>query len=379
MSQSLDIFQILLLVGAAHALLLALTLFNIQRGNRLANRIFAAILLVFAFTMVSDVISSTDYLLRHPHFSKIQAPLAFLLAPLFYLYVRAMTEPGFRMQKAHLLHFVPATLCVLGLMPYYLQSASAKTAHILRDQQEFCTHCFLLHWAVVIQIFVYIVIIARVLMRYRKRIRNTFSSLEQVNLDWLRNLLIAVFVTWCASIIVRFLVDSHKAATLSWLIVAVNIFLIGYLGLRRPEIFAGEITTAPARAGDKKYKKSTLTPEKAELYLQRLQDLMQHEKPFLDSDLTLPMLAKKLAMSPHHLSQIINERLEQNFFEFINSHRVAEAKNKIADPSYKNTNLAEIGFEVGFNSISSFNAVFKRLTGMPPSRFRESVDRNCMS
>ncbi len=97
---------------------------------------------------------------------------------------------------------------------------------------------------------------------------------------------------------------------------------------------------------------------------------MEVDKPFLDHSLTLPRLAEKLSISIHDLSQIINERLKQNFFEFVNSHRVGEAKKILSDPEYENLTIAAIGFETGFNSTSAFNAAFKKHTGMTPSQYR---------
>ena len=100
---------------------------------------------------------------------------------------------------------------------------------------------------------------------------------------------------------------------------------------------------------------------------------MNKEKPFLESDLTLSGLANKLFITPHELSQVINERLNQNFFEFINHYRVEEAKNMIIDPANKSLKMAVIGFNVGFNSTSAFNTAFKKHTRVTPSQFRKAA------
>jgi len=97
---------------------------------------------------------------------------------------------------------------------------------------------------------------------------------------------------------------------------------------------------------------------------------MEAEKPFTDGDLTIQKLADKLSIPPHHLSQTINERLGQTFSDFINSYRVTEAKQRLLDPSLKHLSVLGIAIEVGFNSKSSFNSVFKRYTQMTPSEFR---------
>src|SRR5690554_6403850 len=98
-------------------------------------------------------------------------------------------------------------------------------------------------------------------------------------------------------------------------------------------------------------------------------------RPYLDSDLTLPKLAKDLNVTTHHLSQVINEMHGKNFFNFINKYRVAEVKRKIEDPKYKNYSLLGIAYESGFNSKSAFNRVFKSLTGKTPSQYWDSLPK----
>jgi AraC-like DNA-binding protein len=126
----------------------------------------------------------------------------------------------------------------------------------------------------------------------------------------------------------------------------------------------------------KKYEKSTLTLERGDAYLKRLLDLMEKEKPYTDGGLTLNKLAKALAISPHHLSQMINEQLNQNFFDFINLYRIEEAKRMLVDPARKHYSVLAISEEVGFNSKSAFNAAFKKHTQMTPSDFRKATAAN---
>ena len=97
---------------------------------------------------------------------------------------------------------------------------------------------------------------------------------------------------------------------------------------------------------------------------------MESEKPHLDSDLTLPKLADHLQIPPHHLSQIINESLKQNFFDFVNGYRVEEAKQLLLDPEKSSFTVLAIAEEAGFNSKTVFNTAFKKGTGKTPSAFR---------
>jgi len=157
-----------------------------------------------------------------------------------------------------------------------------------------------------------------------------------------------------------------------FLLVVIIIFIVSYKGLVQPEIFIGEFSRISTGSGIEieKYKKSTLTADKAEQYYQKLKKIIDEKKPYLKSDLTMPALAKTVSISVHHLSQLINEKCNLNYFDFINGYRVEEAKKMLSDPGYQNLNIAAVGFNSGFNSLSSFNSAFKKYTGMTPSQFR---------
>jgi AraC-like DNA-binding protein len=124
-----------------------------------------------------------------------------------------------------------------------------------------------------------------------------------------------------------------------------------------------------------KYEKSALTKKMADEYVRRLIQFMDSHKPFLDPNLTLPKLAGQVSIRTHHLSQIINERLHESFFDFINRYRIEEAKKRLSDPSLSHYSIMGVANEVGFRSKSVFNSAFKKQTGMTPSEFRDAKSR----
>ena len=117
-----------------------------------------------------------------------------------------------------------------------------------------------------------------------------------------------------------------------------------------------------------KYKTSLLTPELQLNTLKKLEVLMKEEKPFLQPDFSLPDLAQKLNVSVHALSQAINEGLGKSFFEMVAAYRIEEAKRFLKEQP--NIKIEEIAEQVGYNSKSSFNTAFKKITGKTPSEFR---------
>ncbi|MGI4834695.1 MAG: helix-turn-helix domain-containing protein [Janthinobacterium lividum] len=98
----------------------------------------------------------------------------------------------------------------------------------------------------------------------------------------------------------------------------------------------------------------------------RLLALMEVEKPWLEPELTLAELAQHLRAHPALLSKVINQGCGQNFNDFVNGYRVAEARRKLADPRFAHYSLVGVALESGFNSKSTFNRVFKKLTGQAP-------------
>jgi ligand-binding sensor domain-containing protein/AraC-like DNA-binding protein len=125
----------------------------------------------------------------------------------------------------------------------------------------------------------------------------------------------------------------------------------------------------------KKRKKLTLNPEKIEEYIDKLLYLLEREKIYRDENLTLKLLASKISIHPQTLSQIINEQMKKNFNDFINSYRLKEAKKRLMNSNESHHSILGIAFDIGFNSKTSFNRVFKKHIKMTPSEFRKKFKK----
>ncbi|MCI0698098.1 hypothetical protein L0337_39600 [candidate division KSB1 bacterium] len=264
MQPSFDLFSVLMLIGAAHGILLGFTLLSIRRGNRTANRILALALIFFALAMALHTLVYSKYILRAPHLFKIEPVVMLFIGPLFHLYVKALTEREFKLEGKALLHTIPAILCVISLTPFYLLPANEKIRHLEIDLQGPCKHCLIITWVAIAQMFAYLIFSIRELILHARRIKESCSSIEKINLKWLQRLLVVFVLTWIIALGIQVLAAKPAASNYPWLAVAMVIFLIGYSGLRQPEIFsgAGEAKSANEIALKKKYEKSTLTAEK---------------------------------------------------------------------------------------------------------------------
>src|ERR1700752_3458676 len=365
---SLGYLALLNLLGAAQGVLLALALITRKAGNRTANRLLAALTLVIAIVVTGAVLVTSNYVFVFPHLSRLHHPIAFLAAPLLYLYLRELTSRGPKFRSADLLHFIPFVICTAYLLPYYLQSRLEKINVLSAEylQESFGRWYYIRSAVFIIQVLVYLILIIAVIIEFSRRVKLRPSTRDRALMFEMRFLVVATAVLWIA-VVLRYAFETMPNLLVP-LGASLLIYALGYLKMSNTESFGDNQEDPSVR----KYEKSTLTPERSERYLEKLLNLMEKDRPFTDSSLTIQKLAQKLSVPPNHLSQTINERLSQTFSDFINSYRVEEAKRKLIDPAFRHLSILGIAEEVGFNSKSSFNSVFKKHTHMTPSELRNS-------
>jgi adenylate cyclase len=123
----------------------------------------------------------------------------------------------------------------------------------------------------------------------------------------------------------------------------------------------------------RKYKQSLLNKELSEQYQHQLETLMATEKPYLDPNLTLRILAQTLEIPPNHLSRLLNEGFDKNFSEYINSYRLETFKSLAADPKQQHLTILALAYDSGFNSKTVFNTFFKKMMGKTPKAYWKEV------
>ncbi len=113
-----------------------------------------------------------------------------------------------------------------------------------------------------------------------------------------------------------------------------------------------------------------IDPAKAEEIMKRVTYLFDVEKIFRKEDISLQSLSEELTVPAYQLSWVINKKMNITFSGLVNSYRIEEVKKRLASAQDKDKNILDIAFDSGFNTKTSFNRVFKKMTGITPSQYR---------
>ena len=309
--------------------------------------------------------------------------LLMLHGPFLYFYIQTLVSNKQRLLLKDLLHIIPFILFNLYiLISSFLPSVSEKL-NIERLAREFDPPFLFLFFLILTALSgtVYFILTIRLFRKLDIRIFNNYSYSAELDLNWLRWLVFIFGIIWTVLIIVTIIHHVFRLFSMLFctdglfLSLSVFVILIGYFGLKQKVIFSSEdvLVSRDSLKPSAKYAGSRLTGSEAELYAEKLTDYMKSSRPYLNPELTLSELAGELGISSHILSQVINEKLGINFFDFINDYRVESFKEKIVDPKYRNFSLLGVAFECGFNSKSAFNRIFKLKTGLTPSQYKNTL------
>ncbi len=388
-SLQLTLINISLLLSAGLGIFLSVLIFHKHRES-LANKLLSLLLLLYSIIFIRLLLWDLQYYLIIPHWLLLPTSVTFLMGPVHFFYSKYLMTSEKNFEKKDWLHLIPFAIYLLFISKDLLKS-KAELASLLTEANEAAaaSEFVVFNWLITIHILVYIILTLIHIKKYSASIKQVFSSIDKVKLNWLRDITLLIGFGIVVFLVENtFMLGGYQLSEyfgLSNVIFCLYVIVLGYMGMLKSEIFVSEefnssvheisiLKSTRYESGtskEKHYIKSGLTDQKAEEILLALKQKMDTEKPYIDSSLTLNKLAEILSVTPHNLSETINTKLHQNFFDYINSFRVEEVKKLLRDPAKKNYTLLAIAMEAGFNSKSSFNAIFKKFTGATPSEFRK--------
>jgi len=340
--------------------------------------------LTFFYLLYSNVIYD------HPFLLGLQFPLPLLHGVFLYYYVSSSTNQFPKNKYFALIHLIPTVVVVIYIIPFTILPPEQKIEIFKQEGKGYEVFQKILLYSVFLSGTVYVIWSHYLLLNHKKRIKNQFSNIEEISLKWLQFLTYGLGLIWSIAII------SQNNILISTG-VSVFVILIGFFGVQQKNIFnskekarSNEFNKAELeqikilqledinanKNEEKKYSSSGLSNEKALMCYELLIHEMKEEKVFTNPELSLSGLASKLDIRSNYLSQIINEKENKTFYDFINEYRIEEFKKLILFPENEQFTLMSIAFDCGFNSKSSFNRYFKKITEKTPSQYVKEIKSN---
>jgi len=309
--------------------------------------------------------------------------LFMLHGPFLYIYILTLVSGRQQLSWTHLVHILPFVIFNFYILISSFNPELSGKLNIERLSQEYDPPFLFLFFLILTALSgtVYLLLTIRLFRKLDLKIFYNYSSSTDIDLNWLRKLVLVFGIVW--TILIGVTIIHHVFLMFSmvfctdglFLSLSVFVILIGYFGLKQKLIFSSEdvLVTREDPKTLTKYAGSRLTDSEAQQHAEKLTDYMNSSKPYLNPDLSLSQLAEEIGISSHYLSQVINEKFKLNFFDFVNRYRVEAFKENIKDPRYSNYSFLGIAFECGFNSKSAFNRIFKQVTGLTPSQFKKAL------
>lgn len=391
--------ETLLYVGVVHAAFIILFL-AAKPGSTVSDRIIICWMTFLGLPMISTLVSPDMLDIPIP-LLKNELPFALTFGPLLLLYTHTVTGHTRWSTPTCMLHACPFVLgCTFKLL--YVPEVNFNPNLDLHNTAQ----GNVLSVTILASTLGYSGTVLWYLKRHQSELLDHFSAISrELTLRWLKWLTIGLASSSLLPFIAIALQLPELLHSRVFALIALML-LLSFFGLKQTEIFlAGTLgktlitrgkpddkavaftkqitqarTTEKTSANEKpvstqkkdKYQRSGITEPKAKSILPSLLCHMENDKPYLDANFTVERLARNMNLPRHHLTLILSELLDKNFYVFVNEYRVREVITLMNEESDSTTTLLEMAFQSGFNSKSTFNKAFKTVTGKTPSQYRKA-------
>ena len=379
-----------ILMGAVQSLFI--TLFILSKKRRvLSDYLLSCLILLFGVVFLIAYLALECGL---PDLLLFLTNISLLIAPSLFLYIRSLLHPKESLKPSSLFHYLPYLCSWLYFFSLLTPDQDQRSIDSLFKEPHPGNWPFgfaLFYFSELLCIPIYGMGLLRILQKRQRLIQDQYSYSEGVDFRWARILVWITCGVWALIAVPDFLNLYFKwdinVGTPGFALATLFIYYLAYFGIKQTTLFL----EAPSREippvdgshlenqGEKvvkeKYRKASLPEETAQEKLQTLEAYMQEEQPFLISKLSIQDLAQMLGMTSHNLSQLINEHLNTSFYDYINQKRVEACQLRMKEGQAENFTMLSIALDCGFNSKSSFNRVFKKVTGQTPSQYLQTLNK----
>ncbi len=365
-----NIHDVVLFMTVAECFLLVIFQAILPVKNQLANRLLSIFLVSIAISSACILVLWNDNVRLFPLFDQTLLPYFLVTAqllkgPMLLLYVVALTQDSFTLARRHLLHGIPIMIALVWLLVFGINGSDLSFKTL--DQQQLANAVW--HFIKVMPFF-YGVMAFNKVRRYLVSLQDQYSTFSSTEPSWLKTLSLGFLITWSFSIVVHIVANTIESPRISDVIGITENYivfiLINALFINSVVHTHKLLTTKPELAKDVK-----VDEKLTDSAIQKVQQGMETQKLFLKQNLNIEEFSKRIHLPVKEVSAVINKHYGTNFFEFMNSYRVEEAKRLLGDSQHAEMTVMDVLLHAGFNSKSAFHRFFNRLVGMSPTEYRK--------
>jgi AraC-like DNA-binding protein len=376
-----------------------LILINLRTSNK-SN------LYLFFFLLINNIYSLSHYAAidsGNEYFAAIMlvhfTPFYLLLGPFFYFYVRGLVNDNASLSKKDIIHFIPAILILINIIPYIFQGIDQKlffASEVIKDPVNILKYNFLFISPTVNfifrPIFAISYLIPAALLIYKKRLNENYNDIQaKLIYRWLISLIgitaLLYFAFLIFSVIGYTTLNANETSDRGEYVLyasAIGLLLLNFSLLFFPNILYGlpQLDYAMFKSRNKvkvaneelkkEVKSFEISEDKLNLLTSKI-DAYLLTLPYISLNFTLSVMSAETDIPAHHLSYYLNEHLQINFNTWKNDLRINHVINLINSGSYESLTLDALSKQSGFGSRSSFINAFKLKTGQTPSEYLQNL------
>lgn len=381
--------DVILLMTAMLCVLFSALLVATNPPKNISNYFLAAFLLTHACIPLHELMmwgAEFKHTVRDnfPQIYFVGSFAYYIDAALLYFYVKSLIFRDFHIRRKDYYHLIPIVLYTIFMVVAYFRFPLAQRLEWINHEifvysAPYITSDFLCKILRVI----YCIACFRLILKYKDLLKATHSNIEKVDVFWLKLLVVGFLIVTIMEVllglakfigvVMHFDFQHYNLSFFEFIglsgyyVTFILVCTLVFTSMRYFANFEAIRQKKEPEPAKKPVQEKLLNPE----YAEKIDSVMRSEKPYLMADITLDVLAERLAIPARDLSMIINRHFDNNFYEFINNYRIEEAKKILIDPKNKDKTITDIYLEVGFNSKSVFNTFFKKIVGQTPSEYRQ--------
>ncbi|WP_298902830.1 helix-turn-helix domain-containing protein [uncultured Psychroserpens sp.] len=329
-----------------------------------ASRWFLAFLLFFMILHLDTfLLFTTEIIKQYPNLLGVSYPTLFLLGPVYYFFVKSFKVKQFKLKAVDLLHAIPFLIAFIGHFKYLISSRAYKIQvityyyeHLPDGNVSFMT--WLAANAFIILFLAYIMFSLRLI-----KARYNGNKVVLKRISWTLILLCVMYMLFQTGFLITGVAAITAEIVLASLL-AITLLLLSYSIVDIKDVFS---------KNKDKYETSPLSVSEQNTIKDQLINAVQIEKLHLKHNLKIKDLSVAINIPSHHISQVLSERMEMSFYEFINMYRVEEAKRLFKNGTASKLSIQAIGEECGFGNKTSFYRAFKKFTNQTPTAYMNTI------